>query len=139
MKRAIGILQDNAQRRPLILVVDDDSAILDSLEMSLGCYGIDLKLAPNGLTAVSTYKKHKGQIEGALIDVQMPEIDGPAVLDLLRASNPMLRACFMTGYSKYHSTESLQQISGRPVLAKPFVSLDFVALSLWKMVDESNN
>jgi hypothetical protein len=35
MKKAIGVLRERAKRTPLILVVDDESAILDVLDRAL--------------------------------------------------------------------------------------------------------
>ncbi len=139
MKEAIRVLRERAGRRPLILVIDDESAILELLNSTLPDYGIDLELASHWLTAIRKCEQHQGQVEAALIDVQMPECDGLEILTLLRASNPKLKACFMTGFSKLHSVESLERIAGRPVLKKPFASFDLVALFLWRMIDESSS
>ncbi|OYW26482.1 MAG: hypothetical protein B7Z47_07565 [Chthoniobacter sp. 12-60-6] len=139
MNESIRVLRTRAERRPLILVVDDEWAILKLLRQALPDYGIDLEIAPHWLSALRKYEESQGQLEAALIDVQMPVCDGPEVLGLQRSQNPKLKACFMTGFSKLHSKESLQRISGWPVLEKPFVSLDFVALSLWRMIDEASS
>ena len=56
------------------------------------------------------------KIDLLLIDVIMPEVQGPEVARLALAKCPELRILFMTGYV----AESGEEISRQQVLSKPF-------------------
>lgn len=66
--------------RTKILVVDDDPAMLEILEMRLEGWGFDVRLAANGMEAQKLVESYDPDI--VLTDVIMPEISG---LDLLRS------------------------------------------------------
>jgi CheY-like chemotaxis protein len=119
--------------RPVILVVDDDSAIRTLLEVGLRPQGFEVWKAAAGQEAIDLYRQHHDAIAGVLLDVQMPALDGPHTLAALRQINPRVRAAFMSGDLGRYTEEGLLEQGATHVLAKPF-RLSDVAQTLLEMV-----
>ena len=84
-----------APLRPVVLVVDDEHAILRLLTVVLGGAGFEVLTACCGPSAVTAC--HPG-VDLVLLDGQLRGAwDGPRVLSELRQRNPYLRAAFMSG------------------------------------------
>ena len=123
--------------RPEILVVDDDAAVRRLLEVALHDLGFAVRLAASGQDAVEIYQRHQESIALALVDVQMPELDGPGTLAALKKINPQLHCCLMSGDGENYRAEELLSLGASHVLPKPFSSLVLLGKLLWEMVDSS--
>lgn len=127
---------------PVVLVVDDIALIREVLRASLRCQGFQVRLAEDGREAIELYRREHDTIAIVLLDVQMPGMDGPAVLTALRAIEPAVRAFFMTGDAGRYGEDELLATGGRRVFAKP---LDIPAVvvefrqSLRVLVEEPEN
>ena len=64
-----------------ILVVDDERNILTSVSRALGLEGYDVEVA--GSAEIALDKLDKQTFDAILLDVQLPGIDGLAMLDEL--------------------------------------------------------
>src|SRR5262245_33852684 len=106
-------------RSPGVLVVEDNDGIRDWLMLALPGHGFVVFAAADGHEALRLHRQHRAEIDVALLDVQLPGIDGPAVLAALRQGRPDLPCCFMTGHAGKHAEEELLR-AGTEVLAKPF-------------------
>src|SRR4051794_38680528 len=111
---------DNGQR-PGILVVDDDPSILRMLRAALPQLGYAAYLAENGREAREVFRRAHDHITLVLLDVRMPDLDGPATLAALRDLDPHVRCCFLSGESGDYSEEQLRALDAL-VLHKPFTS-----------------
>lgn len=70
---------------PLVLVVDDDADIREIIQMNLEGAGYEVMTAGNGAEALAAVK---GRAPDAMfLDVMMPDIDGWAVLETLKAES----------------------------------------------------
>jgi DNA-binding response OmpR family regulator len=108
------------QSLPGILVIDDEPAILGMLNLALRVAGFSVLLANNGQEALDLYRQRHAEIGALLLDVRMPGWDGPQTLTAIRAVNPAVRFCFMTGYSTDYSEQELLALGSPRVLTKPF-------------------
>jgi CheY-like chemotaxis protein len=106
--------------RPGVLVVDDDPSVRILVQLCLERNGFDVWLASGGRAAISLYRKHRDRIDVVLLDVRMPDLDGPKTLEALRALNPGVRACFMSGDTGTYRPEELWQYGAACLIAKPF-------------------
>ncbi len=101
-----------------ILIVDDNSDLLDVLQQGLKQY--DLILAENGKQAVEiAYTLHPDLI---LMDLMMPEMDGPQAIDLIR-QNPKTHSIPILAISAGLITnikEECSKIGCDDFIAKPF-------------------
>ena len=57
-----------------------------------------------------------------LLDVNMPGMDGPMTLAALRAVDPGLKCCFMSGGSIPYTLDDLVGMGVEGVLLKPFTT-----------------
>jgi two-component system, OmpR family, response regulator len=121
--------------KPLVLVVDDEKEVGIMLDLALRHWGFEVRLATSGAKAVELYREHHQGIALVLLDVQMPEMDGPATLAAIRAINPEVRCCFMSGHTGKYSARELLDLGATHVLPKPFVSLSHLIQLLREMVD----
>jgi len=116
------------ETRPTILVVDDEPAIRRLVAAILQQQGYAVLLAPTGAEAVRLYQDHSGVIGTVLLDIRMPGLDGPATLEALRALDPQVRCCFLSGDLGDYSEADLLQRGARGVLRKPFRVEELVSL-----------
>jgi phosphoserine phosphatase RsbU/P len=77
-----------------ILVVDDEAGMLRSVERVLGQ---DYKLATTRSSKAAVELAAEFKPELAILDIQMPEMDGFQLMEKLRALDSHLKVIFMTG------------------------------------------
>ncbi len=104
-----------------ILYIDDEDDIREVAEMALELDpSFVVRICGSGREGlVAAREWHPDLI---LLDVMMPDLDGPGVLDLLRqdpatASIPVV---FITARTQAHEVARLRELGARGVLAKPF-------------------
>ncbi len=68
--------------KKLILIVDDEEHILNSLKIYLSMEGFDVATADRGAKALDLMRENKPSL--VLLDVMMPEMDGFEVLEAVR-------------------------------------------------------
>src|SRR4051794_9080352 len=115
--RAVG---GSPQRSSGVLVADDEEAVCRVLEVGMRGHGFTVWLAADGREAVDLYCEHRDGIDLVLLDVQMPNLDGPGTLTALREINPPVRCCFMTGDPGRYTEEMLVDLGAIAVFWKPF-------------------
>src|SRR3954454_24139001 len=79
-----------------ILVIDDESAIRDSLKMTLEYEGYDFSAAATGQEGLALAERDAPDL--VVLDVKMPGMDGIEVLDRLRAMNDALPVIVISGH-----------------------------------------
>ena len=72
---------------PSILLVDDEPMIIDSLTYSLRREGFEVRVATDGLQALSQFDE--AQPDLVILDIRLPGIDGLEVCRRLRARSPV--------------------------------------------------
>jgi anti-anti-sigma factor len=110
-----------------VLVVDDEPAVRSLLEVVLRREGLQAWSAAGGRQAVELCRAHPGTFGVALLDVLMPEMDGPQALAALRGLCPGLRWCFMTGGLGAYSERALLCSGAARVFRKPFELAEVIA------------
>ncbi len=103
-------------KRKVILLVEDDLALLEALEIMLKDR-YDVVKATNGMEAVKIYSRIKPDL--VLTELVMPEMDGIKVTEEILRMDPNAKIVGITAY--YLSKEKeLMQAGAREVLEKPF-------------------
>jgi two-component system, OmpR family, response regulator len=115
-----------------VLVVEDEPAIGSLLELALTPHGFTVWTATGGREALELFRQHADEISLALLDVQMPGLDGPETFRALRALRPDLICCFMSGSTGDYTAQSLLELGATKVFSKPF-SLKKMALEFWQI------
>lgn len=104
-----------------ILVVDDDTILLESIADLLLLSDFRVKTASNGAEALELLKKE--DLPDCIIsDVMMPEMDGYGLLEAVRAheSWSSIPVILITAYDRPFSSRTKQDITPDAVLSKPF-------------------
>lgn len=107
-----------------VLVVDDDHDAADSLTMLLNAYGCETYTAYGGVEALRLAAVRA--MELAVVDINMPGMDGYAVAKQLRVSQPSA-ALFLTAVTGAPDVETptLAQAAGFDAhYAKPLTESD---------------
>src|SRR5207253_1979927 len=109
-----------------ILLVEDEDPLRAVVARMLGQAGYRVLDARSPTEACQLFEQHKGEIALLLTDVNMPEMNGPALAQRLVAMRPELRVLFVSGY-----TEELPVLNtpgnNSYFLAKPFSSATLIA------------
>jgi len=79
------------------------------------------------------YGQQRDRVDLVLLDVDMPEWDGPRTLRALRRENPNVVACFVAGAESAYSDTQLLAFGATRVIHRPFEVAD-VAKILWELV-----
>jgi two-component system cell cycle sensor histidine kinase/response regulator CckA len=102
-----------------ILLVEDEPALRSLMARGLAAKGYEVLQAENGAKALDVADAHKAPIHIVVSDVEMPDMDGPALFEHLRRWYPKLRFLFISG--RMQETEPNISIDGRTAfLPKPF-------------------
>jgi CheY-like chemotaxis protein len=109
------------ERRPGVLVVDDDSGVRGLLSYALEKAGFAVRLASGGQEALEVYRQNPGAVDVVLLDVQMVGgWDGVQTLAALRQLDPQVRAVFMSGHTGQYEPQQLVDLGAACVVDKPF-------------------
>ena len=99
-----------------IVVVDDDDHVREVTEMALTGAGHAVRATPHGLEALRWLEEEPWDL--LILDVRMPDIDGPALYREILARWPRAasRVLFVSGMTERPADPPLDA----PVLIKPF-------------------
>ena len=104
-----------------ILIVDDEDDIREVAQVSLELVGhFDVLTAASGRAGVE--RARSGQPDAILLDVMMPDMDGPSTLAQLRA-DPATRdipVLFLTAKTQTAERTRLAELGVAGILTKPF-------------------
>ncbi|WP_311268949.1 response regulator FixJ [Sphingobium sp. WCS2017Hpa-17] len=108
-----------------IYVVDDDDAIRRSLSFMLKTSGYAVRLFEGG----HTFLKEAADLPPGcvLLDVRMPDIDGMAVQQELRARGVMLPVVIMTGHGDIDMAVAAMKAGASDFIEKPFEKAALIA------------
>jgi PAS domain S-box-containing protein len=104
----------------LVLVVDDEEAILEVAKSTLEGFGYRVVVATNGAAAVSIYAMQRDAIAVVLTDMAMPIMDGPAMVVALKAINPDIRIIGSSGLSGQSAITATRVSGVREFVPKPY-------------------
>jgi len=111
-----------------ILLIDDEDDIREVAALSL-----ETVAGWNTLTAASGREGLKmaaeSQPDAILLDVMMPDIDGPATYELLRQQHATahIPVIFLTAKAQAAEQRGLRELGANGVIAKPFDPLTLAA------------
>ena len=82
-----------------ILIVDDVPEVRDTNRLLLEYAGYNIITAGSGLEAIDLFKRYGEGISLVILDVNLPDMNGREVSDVLRILNQDVRVLFVSGYS----------------------------------------
>jgi signal transduction histidine kinase len=102
-----------------VLVVDDDAAILEVLEMRLSAMGFDVTATRDPQAAIAAVDGSRFDL--ALLDLRMEPLDGIRLMEALHARQPRLPVLIMTAHGTIETAVDAVQRGAFDYLTKPFV------------------
>ena len=109
-----------------ILVVEDNSAVRDTVIRTLERSGYDVTAMPNGDAALEAFGREPA-FDLVLTDVVMPgRLQGPDLAKEIRALDPEARIIFMSGYASQANIDEHGLAIGQRRLTKPIRKADLI-------------
>jgi len=115
----------------LILVVDDEPAVLRAVTASLAEAGFRVIVAEDGAAGLEVFRNSVNAIDLVVTDIVMPYMDGIVMAEEIRAIRPNVPIVLMTAYSDIvvHGLTSLSAT----LVRKPFLPDDLL-WAVWKQL-----
>jgi DNA-binding response OmpR family regulator len=110
---------------PLVLVVDDDTAIRDALERALRLEGFAVATAPGGRAALASVAQRPPA--AIVLDVTMPDLGGRVVCARLRAEGVRTPILILSARDEVDDRVAGLQAGADDYLVKPFAVEELVA------------
>jgi CheY-like chemotaxis protein len=128
-----GTQKKARQSPPAVLVVDDADAVRAMLGAALQSLNVAAHLAASGQEALHIYERNA--VDLVLMDVLMPEMDGPETLAALKKIDAGVTCVFMSGNPGKYGIDGLLSGGATAVIQKPF-GLDLLRLLMKEFVPE---
>src|SRR5215469_2518225 len=110
-------LEGTARSRPLVLVVDDDSGLRESLRVILEDE-YEVLDVPDGRQALEVVRSY--QVDLVLLDIRMPGMDGISVLERVKALDEQTEVILVTAVKEVRSAVAGMKLGAFDYLTKPF-------------------
>src|SRR5215472_18437992 len=113
-----------ADRKPTVLIVEDEPQILDFLRVGFGYEGFAVNVATTGLEALHSIARQQPDI--VILDLMLPGMDGMAVAQRIRQSyDPAI--IMLTAKEDVEDRVAGLDIGADDYVTKPFVFKELMA------------
>lgn len=104
-------------RRPVLLIVDDDVGVRESLRVVFKD-DYEVLLAPDGPAAIELAQRHPVAV--AVLDIRMSGMSGIEVLERLRYVDPHIEVVMMTAFETADTLRQALRLHAADYISKPF-------------------
>jgi len=111
--------------RMRLLVVDDDPAIREALELLLSLNGFEVTIAADGRECIRTLAESRP--DAVILDVLMPGLDGLEVCRRIRAGGDRTPVLMLTARAEVSERVAGLEAGADDYLAKPFAREELIA------------
>ena len=123
---------------PKILVVDDEKSHEDLITQRFTqkefMRNHEFIFALNGLKALELINSHP-DIEIALLDINMPGMDGLTLLEKIRDTKPLLRVIMLSAYSDMNNIRAAMNMGAYDFITKP-IDMKDLELTIKRTMEE---
>ncbi|HWO90249.1 MAG TPA: response regulator, partial [Gemmatimonadales bacterium] len=112
--------------RPSVLVIDDESAILDTVRILLRSEGFDVEIAQGGRAGLDALSRMRPQI--VLSDIRMPGVGGIEILKAAREQDADTPVILMTAQAELRTAIEAVNQGAFHYIQKPFSNDELVAI-----------
>jgi len=102
-----------------ILVIEDEETVMNLIRAVLERLGYRMLEAKTGREAVEIAKTFDGDIDLALLDIKLPDIQGDKVYPLIMEDRPNLKVIVCSGYS-IETARGILDAGAQDFIQKPF-------------------
>jgi len=108
------------QQQSHILVVEDESALADTLALNLKIANYEVTIARSGSEALKTFAKLSSVLHLVLLDVMLPDINGYDLCAEFKRSSPLLPVIFLTAKGQTSDKIEGLKLGADDYITKPF-------------------
>lgn len=109
---------ESGQTAGKVILVDDDSQVLNSLSILLCSYDFSVRAYDSPLEALAAFKEESA--DTVVTDIQMAEMNGITLLEKIREIDREATIILMTGHLEPEMTRAAVRMKAFEVILKPF-------------------
>ncbi|MGA9524298.1 MAG: sigma-54 dependent transcriptional regulator [Myxococcaceae bacterium] len=124
------------QRKPKVLVVDDDKIVLRAVSEILSREGyvvVPVDDAVEGLAAA-----RDPSVDVCVLDIKMPNLSGMDLLKAIKKDRPEVEVVMMTAFATVETAVQAVKAGAYDYLTKPFENIDEVSLTVGKAAERKS-
>lgn len=106
----------------LVLVIEDEAEVREATATILREAGLEVVTAPDGPPGIQLFRERANEIRLVLLDLAMPEMNGAAVLQELKAINPAIPVILVSGFDEDAVKDRLLTEGLATFLQKPYTT-----------------
>jgi len=114
-----------ASERSRVAIADDDPTVLALVRTALANFGMECYTAADGPSALETIRRYRPH--AAILDVNMPGMDGYAVLSAVRKEEIPVRVLLLTARQQESDVIRGFSLGADDYVVKPFSPMELVA------------
>jgi CheY-like chemotaxis protein len=108
------------QRKPVVLVVDDEEDVRVACSMIFQEMGLETLVASDGKVGVEVFQQHQKDIMVVLLDLTMPNMDGQQFFERIQSLNPTVPVILSSGYSEEEAMKRFHNSGIATFIQKPY-------------------
>ncbi len=109
-----------------VLLVEDETLLLDSVRSLLEAEGFRVVTAPDGIEAVETFRRNRDEISVVLADLELPRLGGWQAFLEMRKEKPELKAIIVSGTMDSVRRDEMFRNGVRATLRKPYSAAEML-------------
>ena len=102
----------------LVLIIEDDDKLRDTLEIFLKGKGYKVDSVQTGVEGLRKLKEEFYSL--ILLDVKLPDMDGIKLIGFIEDTKPVIRKIIITGYPSIETAQEAVRYGAHEYLLKPF-------------------
>ncbi len=103
-----------------ILMIEDEDVVIEVTQAMLERLGYRVMVARTGKDAIHITETFDGQIDLALLDIRLPDMEGGRVYPLVMEARPNLKVIVFSGYSIDGPARKILDAGAQGFIQKPF-------------------
>jgi len=103
-----------------ILMIEDEDVVIEVTQAMLEWLGYRVMVAKTGKDAIHIAETFDGQIDLALLDIKLPDIEGGKVYPLIMKARPDLKVIVFSGYAIDGPARKILDAGAQDFIQKPF-------------------
>jgi two-component system cell cycle sensor histidine kinase/response regulator CckA len=115
-----------ADAEPVVLVIDDEDVVREVASLLLESAGFRVVAAASGDEAVAAVAAEGEALDVVLLDVMLPDRDGPSIAAALRELRPGLPIVVSSGYDEQTVADRIGTIEDAGFIRKPYGASELV-------------
>ncbi len=120
-----------------ILLIDDETAILDSFKKGLEEFGYSVSSFSDASEAISAFKSDPASFDIIITDYTMPDMTGLEVAGAIRESNKTIPVIMISGYID-HELEDLSKKAGVKEIVKKPVTISEISSAVRRVLNKKD-